>query len=193
MISYIKGTVESISIDSIVVECNGIGYEVYFANTHSVSISQIVQIYTYEHIREDEHSLYGFLSKAEKELFLKLLSVKGVGPKTVLAMLRNCQYDQIINAIELQDVAFIKSMPGIGAKTASQIILDLKGKLVDASSSSNISSPSKNITDAVDALKSLGYKQAECAQVSKYLSTIPDKSVDEYVKLALQYLLSLKR
>ncbi len=191
MIAYILGTVTMISVDSIVVETHGIGYELYFANIDSVKIGQEVQIFTYQHIREDENTLYGFLSKSDKELFLKLHSVKGVGPKTVLGMLRNAKSEQIINAIELQDVAFIKSMPGIGTKTASQVILDLKGKLVNADSG-NINK-NNEIIDAIEALKALGYKQSECIQVSKYLATIPNKSTDEYVKLALQYLLGAKR
>lgn len=191
MIAYIKGTVESISLDSIVVEARGIGYEINFAKAETVSLNQAVQIYTYQHIREDENTLYGFLSKPEKELFIRLISVKGLGPKTALGILRSSNYETIIAAIEQQDVAFIKSMPGIGAKTASQIILDLKGKLVNSSPESH--STSREMEDALEALKALGYKQSECSQVLKHFSAFPNKTTDEYVKIGLQFLLAHKR
>ena len=192
MIAYIKGTVEMINQDSIVVEAAGIGYEINFAKPEMLSLSMPVQIHTYQHLREDENSLYGFLSRPEKELFIKLISVKGLGPKTALGIFRKASYDALITAIEQQDIAFIKSMPGIGAKTASQIILDLKGKLVSSVPDASAGS-SREMEDALDALKALGYKQNECTQVLKYLTGFPDKTTDEYVKLGLQYLLSFKR
>ena len=112
----------------------------------------------------------------EKDLFTKLISVKGLGPKTAMGILRASTYDAIITAIEQQDVAFIKSMPGIGAKTASQIILDLKGKLVQSETVS-ASKSSKEMEDALEALKALGYKQSECTQVLKHFASFPNKSI----------------
>lgn len=191
MIAYIKGTVEAINLDNLVIEAYGLGYEVSFAKTETVKLGQSVQVFIYQHIREDENTLYGFLSKPEKELFVKLISVKGLGPKTALGMLRSFSYDSIIAAIEQQDVAMIKSMPGIGAKTASQIILDLKGKLVD--SSPNTSAASKPMEEAIEALKSLGYKANECSQVLKHFTSYPDRTSDEYVKIGLQFLIAHKR
>lgn len=192
MIAYIKGTVEEIALDSIVVEAGGIGYRINFAKPETLRLQTPVQIFTYQHIREDENTLYGFLSKSEKELFVKLLSVKGLGPKTALGIFRKASYDALIAAIEQQDVAFIKSMPGIGAKTASQIILDLKGKLVSEPDPSAFSG-SREMEDALEALKALGYKQNECTQALKYFAGFPNKTTDEYVKIGLQYLLSHKR
>lgn len=192
MIAYIKGTIESIELDSIVVEAYGVGYQINFSKPERVSLGQSVQVYVYEHIREDEDTLYGFLSRPEKDLFTKLISVKGLGPKTALGILKAANYDAIIAAIEQQDITFIKSMPGIGAKTASQIILDLKGKLVQAENNNAVSS-SKEMEDALEALKALGYKQSECTQVLKHFSSFPNKTTDEYVKLGLQFLLSYKR
>lgn len=192
MIAYIKGNVEIINIDSIVVEAYGVGYEINFAKPEKLTLGQAVQIYIYEHIREDEDTLYGFLNRPEKDLFTKLISVKGLGPKTAMGILRASTYDAIITAIEQQDVAFIKSMPGIGAKTASQIILDLKGKLVQSETVS-ASKSSKEMEDALEALKALGYKQSECTQVLKHFASFPNKSTDEYVKIGLQFLLSFKR
>lgn len=192
MIAYIKGTVENIELENIVVEAYGVGYQINFAKSEKLSLGQSVQIYIYEHIREDEDTLYGFLNRPEKDLFIKLISVKGLGPKTAMGILRAANYDSIIAAIEQQDIAFIKSMPGIGAKTASQIILDLKGKLVQAESTA-ASSSSKEMEDALEALKALGYKQSECTQVLKHFSSFPNKTTDEYVKIGLQFLLSYKR
>ncbi len=191
MIAYIKGKVEVITLDQIVVEAYGIGYEIYFPKTEQIKIGQEVQIYTYENIREDEDTLFGFLNKSEKDLFVRLISVKGLGPKTALNILRASNYDAIVAAIETGDATFMKSMPGIGAKTASQIILDLKGKLVEPESKQ--ASTSKEISDALEALKALGYKQAECSQVLKHYANFPNKTTDEYVKIGLQYLISFKR
>jgi len=192
MIAYIKGQVEIINLDSIVVEAYGVGYEINFAKPEKLTLGQSVQIYIYEHIREDEDTLYGFLNRPEKDLFIKLISVKGLGPKTAMGILRASAYDAIIAAIEQQDVAFIKSMPGIGAKTASQIILDLKGKLVQSETMA-VSKSSKEMEDALEALKALGYKQSECTQVLKHFASFPEKTTDEYVKIGLQFLLSFKR
>lgn len=192
MIAYIKGQVEIINLDSIVVEAYGVGYEINFAKPEKLTLGQSVQIYIYEHIREDEDTLYGFLNRPEKDLFIKLISVKGLGPKTAMGILRASAYHAIIAAIEQQDVAFIKSMPGIGAKTASQIILDLKGKLVQSETMA-VSKSSKEMEDALEALKALGYKQSECTQVLKHFASFPEKTTDEYVKIGLQFLLSFKR
>ena len=191
MIAYIKGKIEGIAIDKIVVETYGIGYEISFARCDVVRVGQEVQIFTYQHLREDENTLYGFLSKSEKELFVRLISVKGLGPKTALGILRGATYDTVIAAIEQGDVSFIKSMPGIGAKTASQIILDLKGKLVETDSV--VKSASREMDDAIEALKTFGYKQSECAQVLKYFAQYPNQTTDEYVKLGLQFLIAHKR
>ncbi len=192
MIAYIKGTVESIEIDSIIVESYGIGYEMFFPSVDRVTIGQNVHVYTYQHIREDENTLFGFFNKAEKQLFVRLISVKGVGPKTVMGMLRFAKYHDIIQAIEGEDVVFIKSMPGIGAKSASQIILDLKGKLVAPADAVSQKVSNQALSDALEALKALGYKTTECNQVSKHLSTIGDKTSDEYIRAALLYFQGIK-
>ncbi|MEF9968256.1 MAG: Holliday junction branch migration protein RuvA, partial [Longicatena sp.] len=156
MIAFIRGTVFAYGIDWIILDNHGIGYRLFFGHPEAVKLNQEIQIFTYQHVREDELSLYGFLSLEEQELFLKLISVKGLGPKTAMAMCSKFPYSQIVQSIENGDVAFLKGMPGVGAKTASQIILDLKGKLISADKKEPMSS---EINDAIEGLKSLGYKQ----------------------------------
>ena len=149
-------------------------------------------IYTYHHIREDENSLFGFLSIEEKELFEKLIGVKGIGPKTAMGILGASSLDQLINSIEQGEVNALKKIPGIGAKAASQIILDLKGKLVHVETVDKKESLNRELEDAVEALKALGYKPSELAGVIKALKSEERKTTDEYVRLGLQYLLKQK-
>ena len=187
MIAYLKGKVAMIQMDHIVIETYGVGYQVNFSRPDKVRLNEEVQIFTYQHIREDENTLYGFLSAQEKELFTKLISVKGLGPKTAMNMFGAMNVETILNAIETGDVALIKSLPGIGAKTASQIVLDLKGKLVQVSA--NKVSIEQEAKDAIDALKALGYKPNELSGVEKLFGANPGKSADEYVKMGLKHLL----
>ena len=191
MIAMIKGTVFSAGLDWIIIENQGIGYKVFFSRPETVRLNQEIRIFTYQHVREDDISLFGFLTMEEQDLFIKLISVKGVGPKTAMNILAASGYAQMVQMIETGDVAALKKMPGIGAKTASQIILDLKGKLVSAAEDEPKSSQA--IEDALAALKSLGYKQSELAGLSKLMKEHPEMSTDEYVKLGLQTLLQRKR
>lgn len=188
MIAYIKGKAALVQVDYVIVEAYGIGYQIQFSRPDKIKLNEEVQLFTYQHIREDENTLYGFLNANEKDLFMKLISVKGLGPKTAMNMFSAMSMDRLLNAIETGDVALIKSLPGIGAKTASQIVLDLKGKLVQVSQSSK-TSVSSEMKDALDALKALGYKGNELTGVEKLFAANPDKTVDEYVKMGLKHLL----
>ena len=188
MIGFLRGKVHLFGLDYVLLDVNNVGYRINFYHPESLKIGDEVLIYTYENIREDEQSLFGFLSYDEYELFIKLISVKGLGPKTASSMLAKAKVDKIVEAIENSDVAFIKSMPGIGAKTASQIILDLKGKLV---SGSEETVKNEKLDDAILALKTLGYKQAELKNVIRELSK-EDLSTDMYVKRALTMLAKVK-
>ena len=181
-----------VEIDHVVIEAYGVGYEINFSRPDKVKVNEEVQMFTYQHIREDENTLYGFLSAREKELFIKLISVKGLGPKTAMNMFGAMSVERILTAIEEGDVALIKSLPGIGAKTASQIVLDLKGKLVQVASTQK-SVLSAQAKDALDALKALGYKGNELSGVEKLFASTPDKSVDEYVKMGLKHMLQSGR
>lgn len=186
MIAFIKGKVHSFTLDWVILDCGGIGYRIYFAHPEVLKLNEEVLLYTHQYIREDEHSLFGFLSQTDYDLFIKLISVKGVGCKTANSIFASSNTDRLIQAIELSDLDYLKKLPGIGAKTASQIILDLKGKLV--SEHKEDSKISKTFSDTFDALKSLGYKQTELNPLVKDLEKNPDQSTDALLKLSLQIL-----
>ena len=191
MIAFVKGTVYSFGIDHVIIETvSGIGYKVYYNHSQPLTLGQNILLFTYQQIREDAHVLFGFVRKEELELFEKLISVKGLGPKTALGILTAASYSQVVNAIEQGEVAFLKKMPGIGAKTASQIILDLKGKLVSAEDNKPV--VNSKIMDAMEALKALGYKNTEIQAISKQMQEQDLATAEAYVKLGLQLLLKRK-
>ena len=176
--NYIKGIIVEIESNYIVIDNNGIGYEVYTPNPYSFTLNNEYKVYIYEYIREDEHTLYGFKEIEEKELFLKLIEVKGLGCKMALPMLALGSIEGIEDAIERGNILYLKKFPKIGDKVARQIILDLKGKLV------NNNEPINDNSELVEALKSLGYKVPD---INKVIPNV-DKSKDigEQIKEALK-------
>lgn len=191
MIAFIRGSVHSFNRDSVIIDNNGIGYRIYISNPQSIHLNADVVLYTYQHVREDAITLFGFTSMEEHDLFLQLISVKGVGPKTALNMLAVCPARNMIAAIESNDVKTLKSLPGIGAKTASQIVLDLKGKLVEEALDVEVQA-NEQLLEAIDALKALGYKNAEISSVKKELGLLEGLSVDAYIRKALTILAKRK-
>ncbi|MGX8834168.1 Holliday junction branch migration protein RuvA [Amedibacillus sp. YH-ame6] len=191
MIAFIKGIIHSYSNDSLIIENNGIGYRVYISNPTVVSLQSEVILYTYQHVREDAITLFGFTSMEEHDLFLQLISVKGVGPKTALSMLAVCPVKKMVEAIENNDVKLLKTLPGIGAKSASQIVLDLKGKLVEEVVEIEVKENAE-LVDALEALKALGYKNAEINSIKKELSKQSDLNSDQYIRSALSMLAKRK-
>lgn len=191
MIAFIKGKIVKKNLDNIIVENNGIGYRINFVQFDKVNLNQEACIYTYQHVREDEISLYGFISEQDHDLFIKLISVKGLGPKTALNAFKISNANNIIKAIENNDLAYIKKLPGVGAKTASQIILDLKGKLVQETKD-DAEELSSAMQDAIEGLKALGYKANEIQGIIKQLKAQGNLSSDEYLKLGLQMMLKRK-
>lgn len=183
MIGYLKGHVQMITKDSLIVNVNNVGYHVLTPLPYENKIDEQLELYIYTHVREDQISLFGFKHIDQKEVFLKLISVKGVGPKTALAILSSVDYLKLIEAIDTENIAFLKKMPGIGPKSAAQIVLDLQGKLVV--DKSNINS---ELEDAIDALLSLGYKGNEIKKINKELSS-ELLTTEEYIKKGLQLLL----
>lgn len=181
MIGFVRGTVHAYGIDYCLIDVNGIGYRINFNHPESLTTGQEVTIYTYQNVREDEISLFGFLSLQEYDLFVKLISVKGLGPRIASSILGRASTESVIKAIEDGDVEFMKRMPGVGNKTASQIILDLKGKLVE---SQEVVLDEK-LKDVEDALKQFGYKSQEIKPVLKALKN-ENGSTDELVKKALK-------
>ena len=129
MYSYIIGKVTDISSNSIVLECNNIGYLIYVPNPFSYQIGNEYKVFVYNKIAEDEYSLYGFKTKEEYELFLRLISVKGLGAKLALPILATGSIAGIVDAIDRENILYLTKFPKIGDKLARQIILDLKGKI----------------------------------------------------------------
>ncbi|THE15324.1 Holliday junction branch migration protein RuvA [Bacillus timonensis] len=199
MIEFIKGTVDSINPEYIVIENNGVGYLIYTPNPFVFKRESQETVYTYQHVREDILALYGFKTREERALFLKLLNVTGIGPKGGLAILASGEPEQVIRAIENEDEKYLVKFPGVGKKTARQIILDLKGKLHDLMPSLHpdlFSDEHELVADmshteldeAVEALKVLGYAERE---INKVLPELRKEKLttDLYIKKALQKLL----
>ncbi|MCI9435229.1 MAG: Holliday junction branch migration protein RuvA [Bacilli bacterium] len=183
MYSYIKGKIVDIESNYIVLENNNMGYLIYTANPYSFKLNVETVIFLYQYVREDEISLYGFKTKEEKEMFLKLIEVKGLGCKMALPMLANGAVDGIISAIESENINYLKKFPKIGDKVARQIILDLKGKLV----SGNVDIKESNNEELMEALKSLGYKLADIKKVLTNVSK--DDTIENQIKEALKLLM----
>ena len=182
MYAYIKGTIKEIDSNYIVVDNNGIGYLVYTANPYSFNFDEEYTIYLYQYVREDEISLYGFKSLEEKNLFLKLIGVKGLGCKMALPMIALGSPDGIIDAIERENVLYLKKFPKIGDKVARQIILDLKGKLI-----SKEEIQTSNFDELTEALKGLGYKNTDINKVVKQINV--NDEIEVQIKEALKLLL----
>ena len=182
MLHYIKGIVGEVNPGNIIVETNGLGYMIYVSNPYSFEEGSDVKVYLYNHIREDENSLYGFKTKNELELFLKLINVKGLGPKMALPMFASSSVEGIMDAIERENILYLKKFPKIGDKVARQIILDLKGKLAKSDDVKNDNS------ELVEVLSSLGYKMPD---IKKVLSKVDSsKSLEEQIKDALKLMVS---
>ena len=179
MYEYMKGKIIDIENNYIVLENNGIGYIIYVANPYSYKKEECI-IYLYQYIKEDEMSLYGFKNKEEKSLFLKLISVKGLGCKMALPMFNGDSINGIVDAIEHENILYLKKYPKIGDKLARQIILDLKGKLV-----ANVSDVSNK--ELIGALQSLGYKSID---INKIISKVDVSiSLENQIKEALKLLM----
>ena len=185
MYGYIKGKIKEIESSYIIIENNDIGYIIYVPNPYYYKIDETYTIYTYNQIREDEYSLYGFKDKETLNLFLKLVSVKGLGPKMALPMLATGSISGIIDAIDRENILYLKKFPKIGDKVARQIILDLKGKL-NGNQMSLLSSNNRD-DELSEALLALGYKQVE---IKKVVSKVDNNlSLEEQIKEALKLLL----
>lgn len=182
MYEYIIGKITDQDSNYIVLDNNDIGYLVYVPNPYSFKLNEITKVYIYQHVQEDENVLYGFKNKEEKEMFLKLISVKGLGCKMALPMLALGSIEGINDAIERENVLYLKKFPKIGDKVARQIILDLKGKLTATKEVNNV----KN-EELIEVLKGLGYKQAD---INKVLPQVDSSlTIEEQVKQALKLML----
>ena len=183
MYSYIKGIVTLEEANYVVLENNGIGYHIFVANPFQYELNKEAKIFIYDYIREDEHSLYGFQSKEEKDLFLKLLGVKGVGPKLIMPMLATGSVKGIIDAIDRENVLYLKKFPKVGDKVARQIILDLKGKLASSIDNTSVS----GFDELVSVLEGLGYKTNDIKKILPNMDA--SLKIEEQVKEALKLML----
>ena len=195
MFAYIKGSLEEKTSNYVVIDVSGIGYKI-FMSANSINIigelGNIVKVHTYYYVREDNISLYGFLSNEELKMFELLLSVSGIGAKSAISMLSNITPSDFALAIITNNVAALTKIPGIGAKSAQRIILELKDKLKDAENvskaeESNKKVNSENMKDALDALQILGYNKKEIEKVLEKLE-LEDMSTENIIKNALKYL-----
>jgi len=184
MYNYIIGKISDITGTYIILDNNGIGYEIYTPNPYAFNIGQEYKVYVYQQIKEDEHPLFGFKTLEEKKLFLKLISVKGLGPKLALPILATGSVGGVVDAIQRENILYLKKFPKIGEKVAKQMTLDLKGKLGEFES---VQEEADGFEELSEVLKGLGYKEKE------FKSVIPkiDKtlSIEEQVKEALKLLL----
>lgn len=194
MITQIQGKLVEKNPTHLVVDCHGVGYFINITlNTYStLPQSEAIKLYTYLQIKEDAHSLYGFLTKSEREVFVLLISVSGVGAGTARAMLSSLTAAQVRSAIINGDVATIQSVKGIGAKTAQRVILDLKEKMTKLQDFEDIPHSELNThkEEALSALEVLGFvrKQAEKV-VDRIVRTASEElSVEEIIKQALKNL-----
>lgn len=183
MYSYIIGNIKEINTNSIVIDNNGIGYFVYTPNPYSLKLGEEIKVYIYQHIKEDENTLFGFKTIEEKDVFLKLIEVKGLGPKMVLSMLAVGSVSGIIDAIERENILYLKKFPRIGDKVARQIIFDLKGKLVK----NDKEVERDTLDDLAEALKGLGYKMSDIRRVLPKINNKLD--LENQLKEALKLLL----
>lgn len=200
MYAYIKGTLSQLFPTHVVVETCGIGYEIQTPNSYRFQkyLEKEVQIYTSLIVREDAQLLYGFINEEEKEMFLSLIKVTGIGPKSALAILASSTPHEVKLAIENENAAYLTQFPGIGKKTARQIVLDLKGKVTITEENSddllqtqvNGNEQNQIISEALLALQALGYSKRELTKVEKSLNKHNVNSVDEAVKIGLQTLVS---
>ncbi len=177
-----KGPISYIGDDYVVVEVNNIGYQVFVSHKEDYVLGEVTTIYLYNVVREDEQYLAGFSSIREKEAFVALISVKGIGPRTALNALSATTADELFNAIAANNVTFLKKLPGIGGKAAAQIILDIKGQLTTTSSANP-----DQYDEVREALKSLGFKVKLIDDTLAQIS-IPDATNEEILRAALKKL-----
>ncbi|GAA6827479.1 Holliday junction branch migration protein RuvA [Staphylococcus sp. 18_1_E_LY] len=200
MYAYIKGNLTQLFPTHLVVETAGIGYEIQTPNSYRFQryLDQEVKVFTSFIVREDAQLLYGFINEEEKDMFLNLIKVTGIGPKSALAILATSTPSEVIQAIENENDTYLTKFPGIGKKTARQIVLDLKGKVQVTEEKAENLLTHDNVNDTNDgvvkeailALEALGYSKRELNKVEKSLSKETCESVDEAVKRGLQLLVS---
>ena len=194
MIGFVEGIIEYIDVDKIVVNNNGVGYNVFMpaSQIDTLNVDETVRVFTYLNVREDAMQLFGFLTRDDLEVFKLLITVNGIGPKGGLAVLSTITTDDLRVAVISEDAKAISKAPGIGAKTAQKVIIDLKDKLnledvlepkLDANFQVN---DNNSMSEAVMALVALGYSQADAYRAVKSIDNIEELDVENVIKMALK-------
>ena len=193
MIAHIQGKLVEKNPTDVVIDCNGVGYQIH-VSLHTYSLlpnTEYIKVYTYLQIKEDAHTLFGFAEKSEREIFKMLLSVSGIGASIARTMLSSLEPKQIIQALASGDVATIQSIKGIGSKTAQRAILDLKDKVLKLYDLNEVSilQDNTNKDEALSALEVLGFnrKLAE-KSVEKIVKENPEATIETIIKQALKNL-----
>lgn len=193
MITQIKGRLEEKSPTHVVIDCQGIGYEVNISlHTYSqLGQDENIKLFTHLQIREDSHTLFGFFTPMERSVFRLLLSVSGIGASTARTMLSSLEPQQIQRAIVNEDLATIKSIKGIGLKTAQRVLIELKDKVQKIEGfDENLQSKSNTIKEeTLSALEVLGYSRRQTEKViDNIIQSHPESSIEELIKSALNKL-----
>ncbi|VUX01382.1 Holliday junction ATP-dependent DNA helicase RuvA [Streptococcus constellatus] len=195
MYEYFKGIISKITAKYIVLEVGAVGYILHVANPYAYSgqVNQEVQVYVHQVVREDAQLLYGFRTEDEKQLFLNLISVSGIGPVSALAIIAADDNAGLVQAIEQKNITYLTKFPKIGKKTAQQMVLDLEGKVVATGAKIpkqvTVAAVSDNqeLEEAMEAMLALGYKAAELKKIKKFFEGTTD-TAENYIKSALKML-----
>ena len=200
MIAYLKGRVLTITSETAILEVGGVGYELYCSGGafRKIVVGEIVELYTYLQVKEDGITLFGFANPKEKELFLKVISVSGVGPKMGIAILTGLSADEFTQAIATADVKRLSAVKGLGKKTAEKIVLELHGKIsaaevisasadpMSAAIELGVQSVSAQDEEAISALMGLGFTKNESANAVKRAKEQGASTTEEIIRKALQ-------
>ena len=194
MYEYLNGELAHILPTAIVVDVHGVGYQVVFANPYRLqdSLKKQIKVLVQQVVREDSITLYGFISSEERELFQRLISVSGIGPKSAMSILANDDTEGFVNAVESGNVTYLTKFPGVGKKTAQQIILDLKGKfevLPEETTKAVVSTKQATLEEAKEALLGLGYSAKEITKIWKSLEAAAPSTTQEALKVAFKLLM----
>lgn len=194
MYEYLNGELAHILPTAIVVDVHGVGYQVVFANPYRLqdSLKKQIKVLVQQVVREDSITLYGFISSEERELFQRLISVSGIGPKSAMSILANDDTEGFVNAVESGNVTYLTKFPGVGKKTAQQIILDLKGKfeaVPEETTKAFVSTNQATLEEAKEALLGLGYSAKEITKIWKSLEEAAPSTTQEALKVAFKLLM----
>ena len=194
MYEYFNGELAHILPTAIVIDVHGVGYQVVFANPYRLqdSLKKQIKVLVQQVVREDSITLYGFISSEERELFQRLISVSGIGPKSAMSILANNDTEGFVNAVESGNVTYLTKFPGVGKKTAQQIILDLKGKfeaLPEETTKAVVSTNQATLEEAKEALLGLGYSAKEITKIWKSLEAAAPSTTQEALKVAFKLLM----